>query len=368
MIRLVVPEIGEEEIQAVISVLRSGYLVQGEYVQEFERLVAEYVGVKHGVAVSSGTAALHLGLLALGIGPGDEVIVPDFTFPATANVVELVGAKPVLIDIDIATFNLDVNQIRAAITPRTKAILPVHLFGQPADMEPILEIARDNGFFVLEDAACALGAEYRGRKCGAFGHAGCFSFHPRKAITTGEGGMVVTDDDSVAERVRQLRNHGMSTTKEGNRFSLAGFNYRMTDFQGALGAVQMRRLEGILERRVELARLYHNALAGIASIIRPRAMDGVRHIWQSYVILLREGLDQGKVIRSLKERGVEATIGTYAISIQPHYSAASKVLTKSHKAYKYSISLPLYSRMSVADIDRIGICLAESVGEGDRVW
>ena len=361
MIRLVVPEIGEEEIQAVIAVLRSGHLVQGEYVQEFERLVAEYVGVKHAVAVSSGTAALHLGLLSLGIGPGDEVIVPDFTFPATANVVELVGAKPVLIDIDISTYNLDVNQIRPAITPRTKAILPVHLFGQPADMEPILQIAREYGLLIIEDAACALGAEYRGRKCGAMGNLGCFSFHPRKAITTGEGGMVVTDDDGVAERVRRLRNHGMTKAKEGSNFELAGFNYRMTDFQGALGTVQMRRLEGIIARRMELARQYDKALAGIASVIRPRAMDGVRHIWQSYVILLREGSDRDEVMTTLKENGIETTIGTYSIGAQPHYASNSKFLSSSRHAYKHSLCLPLYPQMLVADIERVSIWLTEII-------
>jgi perosamine synthetase len=361
VIRLVVPEIGEEEIQAVVAVLRSGHLVQGEYVQEFERLVAEYVGVKHAVAVSSGTAALHLGLLALGIGPGDEVIVPDFTFPATANVVELVGAKPVLIDIDISTFNLNVNQIRPAINPRTKAILPVHLFGQPADMDPILQIAEEHGLFIVEDAACALGAEYRGRKCGAMGQVGCYSFHPRKAITTGEGGMVVTHDDAVAERVRRLRNHGMVKAKGGNSFELAGFNYRMTDFQGALGAVQMRRLEGIIAHRTELARLYDKVLAGIPSIIRPMAMNGVRHIWQSYVILLREGFDRDEVMTTLKEHGIEATIGTYAVSAQPCYATPTKIPPVSWQAYEYSLCLPLHTKMSSADIRGIAECLSQAL-------
>ena len=361
MIRLTIPEIGEEEVQAVAKVLHSGYLVQGEHVHEFERLVAEYVGVRHAVAVSSGTAALHLALLALDIGPADEVIVPDFTFPATANVVELARAKPVLVDIDLATYNVDVRQIRSAITKRTKAIMPVHLFGQPADMEPILQIAQEYGLFAIEDAACALGAEYHGRKCGAMGHIGCFSFHPRKAITTGEGGMLVTDDDAAAERVRRLRNHGVVTVDGHNCFELAGFNYRMTDFQGALGAVQMRRLEGIIARRIELAGLYDQALARMPSIVRPVKMDGVRHIWQSYVILVNEGVRRDGVLKNLREQGIEATIGTYALSVQPHYAGMGGVLPNSHRAYAQSLCLPLHTRMSAADVEEIGECLERAV-------
>jgi perosamine synthetase len=364
VIRLTIPEIGEEEINAVAEVLRSGYLVQGAHVREFEARVAEYVGVKHAVAASSGTAALHLALLALGIGPGDQVIVPDFTFPATANVVELVGARPVLVDIDLATFNVDAAQIRRAITGYTKAIMPVHLFGQSADMVPILQIAQDNGLFVLEDAACALGAEYQGRKCGTMGRLGCFSFHPRKAITTGEGGMVVTDDDVIAERARALRNHGMITADGCTRFELAGLNYRLTEFQGALGVVQMGRLEEIIARRIELARSYDQALARIDSIVRPTAMAGARHIWQSYVILLREGLARDEVVRSLKEQGVEATLGTYAVSVQPHYAGADSACSNSRLAYEQSVCLPLHTRMSAADVEKVVRCLKKALRLG----
>ena len=210
MIRLIIPEIGDEEVQAVSAVLRSGYLVQGKHVEDFEHRVAAFVGVKHAVAVSSGTAALHVALAALDIGPGDDVLVPDFTFPATANVVALLGATPVLVDVDPATFNTTADLLRPAITPRTKAIMPVHLFGQPAEMQPILDLAAEHGLAVVEDAACALGALYHGRPCGSLGQLGCFSFHPRKVITTGEGGMIVTDDDALAERLRLLRNHGMA--------------------------------------------------------------------------------------------------------------------------------------------------------------
>jgi dTDP-4-amino-4,6-dideoxygalactose transaminase len=256
MIPVARPEIGQGEIQAVAEVLESGQLVQGARVMEFEAKVAAYLGTKHAVAVSSGTAALHLALLGLGIGPGDEVLVPDFTFPACANAVELTGAAPVLIDIDLATFNLDVASIRSALTPRTKALMPIHMFGQPADMDPVLAIAREKGLLVVEDAACALGSEYRGRRCGGLADVGCISFHPRKVITTGEGGMLATNNLALAERLRVLRNHGQVLSEGRIRFEQVGFNYRMTEFQGALGVVQMDRLESFIERRIALASLY----------------------------------------------------------------------------------------------------------------
>ena len=363
MIRLTIPEIGDEEIQAVIKVLQTGFLVQGEHVQDFEGWVAGYIGVDNAVAVSSGTAALHLALLAAGIGPGDEVIVPDFTFPATANVVELVGARPVFVDIDLKTFNIATEQIRLAINSRTRAILPVHLFGLPADMLPILQISREFGLLVIEDAACALGAEYQGVKCGNIGLAGCFSFHPRKAITTGEGGMVVTHDAGLAEKVRQLRNHGMRPSNGVNHFEMAGFNYRMTDFQGALGVAQMKRLEDILAKRSKLAAAYHLALEHTPRITLPDSVEGSRHIWQSYVVLLDSSISRDEVMRRLREEEIETTIGTYAVSIQPHFAGSSPPHPNACTAYEQSLALPLHSRLSQAEltyiVERLNAVLAE---------
>ncbi len=231
MIRLAIPEIGETEVDAVAGVLRTGFLVQGEHVRIFEERMADFVGARHAVAVSSGTAALHLALLALGVGPGDEVVVPGFTHPATANVVELVGARAILVDVDLRTFNIDPAAVAEAIGPRTKAIMPVHLFGQPAEMGSLLRLAADRGLSVIEDAACALGSAYRGQRCGTFGTVAAFSFHPRKVITTGEGGILTTNDDGMAAHLRRLRNHGQEIDRGRGRFLEAGLNYRLTDFQ-----------------------------------------------------------------------------------------------------------------------------------------
>lgn len=358
-LRVAVPDIGDAEIEAVIGVLRSGMLVQGAHVLAFEEQLARQVGVRHAVAVSSGTAALHLALLGLGVGPGDEVVLPDFTHPATANVVELCGATPVLVDIDLATFNVDPAEMARAITPRTRALLPVHLFGQPADMAPLLELARERALPIVEDAACALGATYRGRPCGGLGAVGCFSFHPRKVITTGEGGLLTTDDDALAERLRLLRNHGLVTGGPRFRFEAAGFNYRLTDFQAALGQVQLSRLSFLIEKRTALAAHYHAALADVAGVTAPSTLPDVRHVWQSYVVLLEPGVDRDAVQARLRERGVETTLGTYAVSAQAHHGRGRRPLPRSFQAQEQSLSLPFHTRMTDDDVRRVVRALAE---------
>jgi len=360
MIRLAVPDIEEEEVAAAASVLRSGFLVQGPSVQAFEERVAAVVGTRYAVAVSSGTAALHLALLALGIGRGDEVIVPGFTHPATANVVEQTGARPVLVDIDLATFNVDPDALARAVGPRTKALLPVHLFGLPAEMDRILAEAAAHALPVIEDAACALGASYGGRCCGALGKVGCFSFHPRKVITTGEGGLLATDDDALAERLRRLRNHGQALEGGRGRFLEAGLNYRMTDFQGAIGVAQMQRLPAIIERRAAVARMYGSALRSWPGVSLPAIAARARPVWQSYVVLLREGADRDAVQARLREDGIETTLGTYAVAAQPHYRHHPP-LPRSFAAQQRSLALPLHTRLTDADVERVAAALRRAV-------
>src|SRR5262249_25152874 len=240
--RLAASYTDEDEISEIRGVLDSGYLTQGPKVAEFERLVAGSVGTRYAFATTSATTALHLSLVALDVGPGDEVLVPDFTFPATANVAIQQGARPVLVDIDLETFTIDVNDLAEKITPRSRAIIPVHTFGLSADMGPILELADVHGLAVVEDAACAIGATYYGKPVGGLAETGCFSFHPRKVITTGEGGMITTGDDLLAEKIQLLRNHG-GVRREGRfTFEASGYNYRMSDILAAVGVAQMRKL------------------------------------------------------------------------------------------------------------------------------
>ncbi|RME01359.1 MAG: DegT/DnrJ/EryC1/StrS family aminotransferase, partial [Calditrichaeota bacterium] len=289
------PVFGAEEFEAVLEPLRSGWVVQGPKVAEFENRIAQYVGLPHAVATSSCTTALHLMLVALEVRPGDEVIVPAFTWVATANVVEYVGAKPVFCDIDLNTFNLDIEKLPGLVTPKTVGILPVHLFGLPARMQAIAAFAQEHRLWIVEDCACALGSRIDNAHVGAFGQGGCFSFHPRKCITTGEGGMVVTRQKSLAQKIGILRNHGASVSdfsrhagKHSFRlaeFNLLGYNYRMTDLQGALGAAQVHRLDWILQQRQMRARNYMQELQEIDWLKLPETPAGYTHAFQSFVCM-----------------------------------------------------------------------------------
>ncbi len=354
-IRLSVPDIGTEEISAVSEVIESGFLVQGKKVEEFEKSVADYVGTRYAIAVSSGTTALHLALVAIGVSSGDEVIVPDFTFPATANVVVHTGARPVLTDIDPDTFNMDTNYIEEKITEKTKAIIPVHLFGQPADMGQVLEIAEEHNLCIVEDAACALGAQYHGEMCGSMGSAGCFSFHPRKAITTGEGGMITTDDEEIAERIRLWRNHGIKSTGGKYNFIVPGFNYRMTEMQAALGIAQMKKLDKIIDKRITLARIYDEQLSELGWLRTPCIINDVKHIYQSYVLKIDEKTDRDRLIKRMNDSGIEVNIGTYALHMQEFFknNIKSDNLPNSEKAFIQSMALPLYSQMQTESINRV---------------
>lgn len=313
MIRLAVPAVDESDVEAVRDVLLSGHLVQGPRVAEFERVVGTWAQTSAGVAVSNCTAALHLALLAIGVGHGDRVAVTAFSWPATANVIVLCGAEPVFVDVDPLTFNMDPVALRLALQRgRVKAVLPVHVFGCMADMPKINAIADEFGVPVIEDAACALGAELGGKRAGSWGIAGCFSFHPRKAVTTGEGGMVATSDAAIARTCRALRNHGMDPDANVPDFIMPGFNLRLTEFQAALGLVQMGKLSTLIASRRCQASLY-NELLSDSELQLPVVADAAAHVYQSYVVLLPRSLaaHRGEIIARLKVAGVETTIGTY---------------------------------------------------------
>jgi len=361
MIRLAIPSIDYQEERAVQLVLRSGFLVQGKTVAQFEEAVASYLDVKYAVAVNSGTSALHLALLALDIGHGDEVIVPDYTFPATANVVELAGAKPVFVDIDPATFNINPKAVERCITKRTKAIIPVHLFGQSADLAPIMRLAKKYKLKVVEDAACVLGAEYKGRKCGIIGDVGCFSFHPRKIITTGEGGMVVTDNSTVAGRLKILRNHGIAYKNNKIDFVAAGFNYRMTEIQAAIGLVQLKKIEALIGARRKVAGLYNAQLSSINWIKIPRVPADNTHVFQTYIIQISGSLNSGQLIEYLRKNGVEANFGTYALHKLTYYKnkyhLRNSQFPVSENVFKTSIALPVFEHLSINQIRRIAAIL-----------
>ena len=298
MIRLARPDVGEEELAEIAAVLESGQLTMGPKVDELEGLLAGACGVEHAVAVSSGTAALHLAILALGLEPGDEVLVPAYTFPATANVVALSGLRPVLVDVDPVTMNLDLEQVAAALGPRTRAVLAVHLFGRPLDWEA-LQAAVPDDVVLVEDAAGALGARRRGRPCGSLGRMGCLSFHPRKIVTTGEGGAVTTDDEGLADAIRSMRHHGWSA----GDMPAPGVNYRLADVLCALGIPQVRRLDELLAARTALAAAYTERLRGI--VATPAADEGDVHGWQAYVVRDRPAGRGARGATGPRDRGAD---------------------------------------------------------------
>lgn len=357
MIPLADPHLTEADIQAVVKVLRSGQLVQGRCVLAFEAAIAERLGCRHAVAVSSGTAGLHLALLALGIGSGDEVLVPDFTFPASVNAVILAGATPVLVDIDPHTYCIDPVDMLRKSSPRTRAVLPVHLFGCPADMPTISGIAKEHGWLVIEDAACALGATCVGNPCGTLGEIGVFSFHPRKVVATGEGGVLTTNRDDLAHTLRLLRNHGMEPEGGKTVFRCAGYNYRMTEMQAALGVSQMARLDGILADRRRLAAMYMSHLQGVNSVVLPQIPAGFESVFQAFVVRLDPDIDRDGVIRELHSHGIQSQIGTYACSQQPAYASFSGVCPEAAAAWQQTLALPLYPGMRDADVERVAECL-----------
>jgi perosamine synthetase len=345
VIRLARPDVGAKEAAAVAEVLESGLLTMGPKVAEFESELARVCERPHAVAVSSGTAALHLAVLALGIGEGAEVLVPAFTFPATANVVALAGARPVLVDVDPETMNLDPARVEAAVTRRTRAVLAVHLFGRPLDWEALASVVPPP-VALIEDAAGALGARHRGRPCGSLGLAACLSFHPRKVVTTGEGGAVVCADEELADAVRRLRHHGIEPRGDFD-VRLPGFNYRLADLLCAVGIPQLQRLDELLAARRSIAEEYAERLEGIVEL--PTVDEGDTHGWQAYVVRVDR---RDEVLRALREQGVEAQIGTYAVHRLSAYRDQGS-FPGADACFERGLALPLHSQLDESDLDLI---------------
>jgi perosamine synthetase len=352
-IRLAKPDVGEAELASLAEVVASGQLTMGKAVEAFERGIADAVGTAHAAVVSSGTAALHLALLALGVGPGDEVIVPAYTFPATANAARLCGASAVLVDVDPDTFLADTGAVAAAVTKRTKVVVAVHLFGRPVEWEA-LQTAVPQEAVLLEDAAGALGARYRGTACGALGLAACLSFHPRKIVTTGEGGAITTDEAALDARVRVLRHHGWSAPGE---MSEPAFNYRLPDILCALGVPQIARLAELLRAREHVAEWYRERLEEL--LLVPRAAEGDRHGWQAYVVQLDR---RDEALEGLRDAGIEAQIGTYALHhLEPYRDQGP--FPGADRAYERALALPLSTTITEDEVDRVCRVLTRYVSE-----
>lgn len=376
MIRLTIPSIEEDDLDAVRAVLETGYLVQGKQVAAFEEAVASYIGVPHAIAVSNCTAALHMSLLAFDVRPGDIVLVTAYSWVATVNVIELCGAQPVFIDIDPATFNMDVTHLESTLqrlmaqpetARRVRAIIPVHTFGQLADMPVILSLAARYNLPVIEDAACALGASLDGKQAGTWGSLNCFSFHPRKAITTGEGGIITTADEALQRRLRALRNHGIDPAASVQDFIMPGFNNRMTEFQAAMGVTQMQKLDRIIAARHERALRYNTLLEHTPFTAPVLSPAGSLHVYQSYVIMLppEAAPHRARIMQIMVEQGIQVTIGTCHIPMTTYYRTRYNTMPGDFPATDEvaarSLTIPLHEQLTPADQSAVVAALCESL-------
>jgi len=354
MIPIAKPIINEEEINEVVAVLRSGIIAQGKKVGEFEAAFARFIGTKYAVAVNSGTTALHVALLAHRIGEGDEVITTPFTFISTANSILFTGAKPVFADIEEETFNIDPDSIIEKITPRTKAVMPVHLYGHPVDMKRIMKIAEEHGLVVIEDACQAHGAEYDSKRVGSFG-TGCFSFYPTKNMTTGEGGMVTTNDGDIVEKARMIRNHGQ---RERYLHEVLGYNYRTTDIAAAIGLCQLRKLEQFNQKRIENAKFLTEKLKGTRGLVLPSSKPNVKHVFHQYTLRVTDDfcISRDELRKRLKDSGVATEIYYYRpIHKQPLYQELgyNDHLPNSERAAGEVLSLPVHPSVTKEDLETI---------------
>lgn len=355
MIPIAEPWLGEVELENITEAVKSGWISsKGKFISEFEEKFAKYCGCNHGIATSNGTAALHLALKALGIKNGDEVIVPTLSFIATANAVTYCGAKPVFVDSDPNYWCMDPEKIEEKITMNTKAIIPVHLYGHPCDMDAIIAIAREHDLYVVEDAAEAHGAEYKGKKVGSFGDISCFSFFANKIITTGEGGMCLTDNYGLAERMKILRDHGMNPNKK-YWHDVVGFNYRMTNMQAALGVAQLGRIEKIIEIKRSNANLYNSLLQDVNSITLPPEEDWARNVYWMYSILTDHRICRDDVMNKLSGEGIDSRPFFYPIHIMPPYRKGCYPIAE--VLSKIGISLPSSTKLKREEIEKICNCI-----------
>ena len=372
IIPISLPHTGEEEWLATKEPIMTGWLTAGPKVREFEEIFAKRHGVKYAMAVTSATTALHLALVALDVKEGDEVIVPAFTWISTANVVLYCGAKVVFVDVDRNTFNIDVNDLKQKITSKTKAIIPVHLFGLCADMDAVKKVA--GNIPLVEDGACAAGAGYKGQPAGSLGTLGCFSFHPRKSVTTGEGGMITTNDDRLAEIISTLRNHGASISEEQRHhgakpyilpdFNMLGYNYRMTDLQAAVGIVQLKKLDLFIDERAQWAKYYDEQLKDIDWIRTPTVATEYKHGWQSYVVYIDETkspMKRNEMMEKLQQMGVSTRPGTHAPHMLGYYANKYNIKANEFSGAKdcndFSMSIPLFNKMTKEDYEYVVYCL-----------
>lgn len=358
MIPLIKPDISFSEVTDDIKkIIDSGFLTSGPYVEKFEHDFASYIGTKYALSTTSATTALHLSLVSLGVDEGDEILVSDFTFPASGNAIVQTGAKPVFVDCKNGQFDLDWNDALKKVNKRTKGIMIVHPFGQPINYNEILNFKEETGLWVIEDAACAVSSNWKGRHCGTMGNTACFSFHPRKILTTGEGGMVTTNDKDLYEKLSLLSKHGgKRDASVGFKFIDNGFNYRMSEIQAAIGIAQLKRLDDIVNERRRLAELYISKINALCNIQVPLTAGITECSFQSFVVLLDDSINRMDIIKKLKLNNIESTLGTYAMHMESafkKYIRQKNNLPNSLRAKNQSLTLPLYRGLKEEEIDFI---------------